>query len=483
MTSSRILILAGLGAVALGGTAAGVLGVTGQGPLRAERISLALPPPLDLVAFDGEETVIDTTFGPAMPQAAQLTVEDDEAALRAPPQMAADNEPPKPEASPVPKVEGPVPAPSAQPAISEPALSAPSMSASAPAAVQGLRVGSTGDKTRIIIDLTASTDFAYSVGKDGKTVSVVLPGASWKAAAKGATKAGGRITGYAYEPVDGGSKVTLMASEPVEVVQVEPHSGNGSQGYQLVVDLVDAQGAQARRGGMVFWTTKETPPKLAEADPLPLPEPKVAAAAVKTEPPPMADYRKARDWSGFYAGLQTGYDIARAKEEHSVRGAKTRNVRGPEGGVFLGWGHQTGALYLGAELEGAFSGAAAKEKVSNGKHEVSKSWNYGGAVRVGTPVFDNGLIYLKGGYQASAFKLASNRPDDVSAPSVNRSKTLHGPMIGIGYDHMISENWFLRADASYVFYNAMKYTDSAGDTGKITPRDIGLRLGVAYKFN
>lgn len=496
MSPTRILMLAGVSAVALAVASAGVLGMFDSQPVRSERVSLAMPPTLDMVAFDNEETEIDSSFGPAMPQAVQLAAGGSGNPLAEPPSANEEEEPPRPHAAPIPLVQGP--APLAAPVDDKPASSAPAptpapapppVMSDAQASVQGLRVGRSGDKTRVIIDLSGSTDFAYSVGKDGKSVSIVLPGAAWKAAAKGSTKAGGRITGYEYQAVDGGSKVILSANEPVEVIQVEPHPGNG-QGYQLVIDLVDTQGAQVRRGGLAFWTTKETPGQVVEVTPPPAPEPaappapKVAdASAAKSEPlPTMADYKKARDWSGFYAGLQSGYDLSQAKESHSVRGSKTHNVSGPEGGVFLGWGKQYGALYWGVEMGGGYAGASAKQSVSNGKHELSKDWSYNGALRVGLPVLDDGLLYVKGGYQAAKYKLSSNRPGDTPASSINDSAWTHGPVAGVGFDYLVHDNWFVRTEASYAFYNALKYTDSAGGTGKISPNDINLRLGVAYKF-
>lgn len=493
MSPTRILMLAGVSAFALAVASAGVLGMFDSSPVRSERVSLAMPPTLDMVAFDDEETEIDAAFGPAMPLAAQLAASDSGNPLAAPPSENEEEEPPKPHAAPIPLVQGP--APLAAPAADKPASAAPATDpapapqpamSDAQASVQGLRVGRSGDKTRVIIDLSGSTDFAYSVGKDGKSVSVVLPGAAWKAAAKGSTKAGGRITGYEYQAVDGGSKVILSANEPVEVIQVEPHPGNG-QGYQLVIDLVDTQGAQVRRGGLAFWSTVETPGKVVEVTPpppAPEPAPKVAdAGAAKAEPlPTMADYRKARDWSGFYAGLQSGYDWSKTKESHSVRGSKNHNVSGPEGGVFLGWGKQYGALYWGVEMGGGYAGASAKQSVNNGKHELSKDWSYNGALRVGLPVLDDGLLYVKGGYQAAKYKLSSNRPGDTPASSINDSAWTHGPVAGVGFDYLVHDNWFVRAEASYAFYSALKYTDSAGGTGKISPNDINARLGVAYKF-
>jgi outer membrane immunogenic protein len=498
MTSTRNLMLVGLGAVALSGAAAGVVGVLNEKPFRPDRVSLAMPPSLDMVAFDNEQTIIDTAFGPAMSLAQQISLDDNGRPLAAPPSPDDSEEPPRPNTAPVQRVDGPVAAPrlivrtAAAPSeapVSDAPKATPPAGAEIQASVQGLRVGHSGDKTRVIIDLSASTDFAYSVGKDGKTVSVVLPGASWKAAAKGSTKSGGRITGYEYMAVDGGSKVVLTASEPVDIIQVEPHPANG-QGYQLVIDLVDAQGALARRGGLAFWWTKEEPAKIAEAPapapapaPEPAPAPKVADAQVmKAEPLPLADYKKARDWSGFYAGLQTGYDWSKAKEDHSVRGSKTSTLSGPEGGVFLGWGKQFGWLYLGGEMAGGYAGADAKQSVDGGKHTLSKDWGYGAAMRVGAPVFDNGLVYVKGGYQAARYALDSNRPNDTTPSSIKDKAWTHGPMAGIGFDYLVADNWFVRADGSYAWYSALKYTDSAGGTGKISPNDINLRFGVGYKF-
>ncbi|TAN48211.1 MAG: hypothetical protein EPN26_12855 [Rhodospirillales bacterium] len=89
---------------------------------------------------------------------------------------------------------------------------------------------------------------------------------------------------------------------------------------------------------------------------------------------------------------------------------------------------------------------------------------------------------MKGGYQASSFRLSSNRDGDTPASTAKASKTLHGPLIGIGFDYLLADNWFLRSDVNYVFYNSFKYTDSAGNSGKVSPNDISLRLGVAYKF-
>jgi outer membrane immunogenic protein len=518
MTLKRKLMLVGLGASALAGAGLGTVALLAGSPLRADRVSLSMPPSLEMVAFDNEETVIDATFGPSQPLAQKVSLDDDGRPLAAPPQDDGD-EPPHPQAAPVHRVEGPIQtprlivpgklaqapaadaaptettptdaAPAAAPApVEAPVSASPAMPGEVQATVRGLRVGHSGDKTRIIIDLSASTDFAYSVGKDGKTVSVVLPGAAWKAAPKGSTKSGGRITGYEYMAVDGGSKVILSASEPVDIIQVEPHPAGSGQGYQLVIDLVDNQGALARRGGLAFWWTKETPATVAEAPaPQPAPQlapppaPKVAdAGAMKAEPLPLADYKKARDWSGFYAGLHTGYDWARAKEDHSVRGSRTATLSGPTGGMFLGWGKQYGLLYLGGELAGGYAGADAKQAVSGGKHTISKDWDYSAAMRVGMPVLDDGLIYLKGGYKAARFALDSNRPNDTPVSSVKDKTWSHGALVGGGMDYMVAENWFARVEGDYTWFKSMKYVDSNGDTGKISPKDINVRVGVAYKF-
>lgn len=472
MSSTRFLFMSGLSVVAFAAAWAGFGDPEFFQPTPVARVSLAVPPSLDMMAFDNEETVIDAAFGPAMAQAVQLAQAEEPGAAAQP--MNAEPPMPQPQPmTPVDKAGGVVPSDVA-------------------ATVQGLRVGHSGDKSRVIIDLSAGTDFGYSVSKDGKSVTVVLTGAVWKAAAKGSTKTGGRITGYEYLPMDGGSKVVLSASEPVEILQVEPRPGEG-QGFQLVIDMVDTKVAQVRRGGLSFWTATEAP-KLAEAPAMipepapapPAPEAKVAdASAQRGELAPVADYKKSSgrsDWSGFYAGVQTGYDWSKAKEKNGGASLGTRNVNGPEGGAFVGWGQQFGAWYVGAEMAGAYAAASGKRAVNGGKHEVSKSWNYSGALRVGASVFDDGLLYLKGGYQASSFKLKADHPNDAPAWSFSGSKVLYGPLVGAGFDYKLSDSWFVRTDASYVFYNSWKYADSAGGVGKVTPNDINLRIGVGYKF-
>lgn len=470
MSSTRIAVLAGVSLAAMAGTWAGVTDVFGLAPGPVPRVSLALPPSLDMVAFDNEETVIDAAFGPASWLAQQV-----EAGEGGNPSLSPieSSEPPPPMAhplTPVQRLSGPVPANTKL------------------ADVRGLRVGHSGDKSRVIIDLSASTDFAYSIGRDGKSVSIVLPGAAWKAAAKGSTNVGGRITGYEYQPVDGGSKVTLTASQPVEVVSVEPKPGEG-KGYQLVIDLVDAQVAQMRKGGLALWWGEEAPAKVVEAPP-PVkepPAPKVADAnAQRGEMAPMADYKKSSsasgDWSGFYAGLQGGYGMARSKAEVGGVALSSRTIGGPEGGLFLGYGQQFGSWYLGAELAGGYAAASGKWPVSGGKYKAEKSWSYTGALRLGAAVSDDALFYLKGGYKAASFKVKADFPDDVPAWNVSARKTLYGPLAGVGFDYKFADNWFLRTEADYTFFKSLKYTDSNGDPGKLSPGDVNFRLGVGYKF-
>jgi opacity protein-like surface antigen len=146
------------------------------------------------------------------------------------------------------------------------------------------------------------------------------------------------------------------------------------------------------------------------------------------------------------------------------------------GATFWNW------LYLGAEVEATGSSATAKDKISSGKHEISKDWGAGASLRIGTTVADSTLIYGRLGWQMGHFGIASNRTGDSPVSSFSGSKSLHGLTTGLGVDYAMSSNWLLRADWTYTMYQSWSYTDSAGNTARVKPRENQLRLGVAYKF-
>ncbi len=438
-------------------------------------LGLSVPAPLHLDEND-LETIIQHSFGPVNdePRALLRFAQNESTATDA--TAAAGAEPPPP--PPLPGAAAPV---AAQPAV-QPARAAPMRVAQAKKpempSVQGLRIGRKGDRTRIIVDLTDTTDFAYSVDKDGKKVTVTLPAALWGTAKSGSTDSGGRISGYSYESIpEGGGKLILQATEPVDVMSVEPLPPSGNQSWRLVLDLVDVTPPQPRQGGMAFWESKDKPE---EPAPAPKPEPKPEP---KPKPVPVMKPVAKADFDGVYAGIMAGYDRLGMKETHAARGKKSLTGNGIDGGMMAGIGTTFWDwLYLGAEVEGSVSSANARQKIANGRHEVSKVWGAGASLRIGATVTEKTLVYGRLGWQMGSFDISSSRPGDTPASSFTGSKSLHGLTTGLGVDYAMTPNWLLRADWTYTMYQTWSYTDSAGNAARLKPRENQLRLGVAYKF-
>lgn len=458
MSTLRHSLKATASGLALAGVLVGGWALANSGDAELPRIGLPLPAPLNLESGPGRVTVIESSFGPSSEMVAMNT------------QLAQAAPAEAPSASQIFEGQGTGRAP----ARPKTGLVRPEV----PATVEGLRIGRAGERTRIIVELTGSTDFAYSVGPDGQTVSLILPAARWKTAPTGSTKSGGRISGYTYEPhPEGGGEMKIHATAPVDVVAVEPMPPSGGEGYRLIVDLVDVTPPpHERKGGLTFWESKEQP---AAAPPPPAPAPKVAEAPPRPAPTPV---KPEASFDGFYVGFQGGYGFDQMRENHSGRGKKSTLLKGGEGGVMAGYGATFANIYVGAEIEGSLADENGKVSVANGKHEYQKEGSYGATLRVGGAVMDRLLLYGRLGYQRAHFDLSSNRPSDVPASSVSSSKALNGILFGLGADYLLSDNWVVRADYGYTVFSEWKYTDSANGIATIKPRENLVRLGVAYKF-
>lgn len=105
--------------------------------------------------------------------------------------------------------------------------------------VTDIRIGRVGPATRIVLHLSAETDFIHDVAADGRSVFVAFPRIRWTIPAR-YERTRGVVTGYAFTPRDrGGGSLVLSTVDPVRVGDIIVSPMEGRPGVRIVIDLVD----------------------------------------------------------------------------------------------------------------------------------------------------------------------------------------------------------------------------------------------------
>lgn len=243
--------------------------------------------------------------------------------------------------------------------------------------------------------------------------------------------------------------------------------------YLLAAGSVAATaGSMAATGGLVTPTT-------ASADPLPPP------------PPPAA----LPSWAGLYIGVTAGGATQFAQTHSSANnGVATSPVSnsltktGFIGGGQIGYNFQSGTWVYG--LEADISGLTGKASL-NASQVIGKSiattvnqidWLATFRGRFGFVVAGDTLIYVTGGL---ALARVNNSFGYGSGSSFVDDSVRAGPVGGIGFEHLINQNWIVRIEALYAdlgqkTVHSTNYT--GGKTTTFSNQVALVRLGLSYKF-
>lgn len=102
-----------------------------------------------------------------------------------------------------------------------------------------VRFGEHIDKTRMVIDVKHPTDLSYKTSKDGKTIYLDLPKATWDATnAPLAGKFIGNIVEFGHTSTLKGSRLTLKSNTPVRIKPPFFLSPSESHGHRIVIDII-----------------------------------------------------------------------------------------------------------------------------------------------------------------------------------------------------------------------------------------------------
>jgi len=206
-------------------------------------------------------------------------------------------------------------------------------------------------------------------------------------------------------------------------------------------------------------------------------------AAVQTCPTP------ATLASGWYLGLQGGYDSFKAPTNVSTPGGTSTLVTNPSvnatgwvGGMMLGYGMMWNSwFYTGAEIfanlndaERYFSNTSGASTYTN---KIKVKSTYGIGILPGIRLTDSTLTYVRIGWNSATFKTSETV---TSIAASTRNNTSHGMVVGIGMEIYTNENWSLRGEFDHTWYSSYNTKSVYGTT--IKPSDNQFMLGMLYHF-
>jgi outer membrane immunogenic protein len=172
-------------------------------------------------------------------------------------------------------------------------------------------------------------------------------------------------------------------------------------------------------------------------------------------PPPVSAY----NWTGFYAGLNLGYEWGKVTNSNI-------DPSGVAGGGQIGYNWQVGQFVFGAETD--LQGSAADDTFA--PYKFSNPWFGTLRGRAGFAI-NNMLLY-------GTFGLAYG---DLKAQfgGLDESKTLVGWAGGAGLEVGFAPNWSAKVEYLYMDLGSRAYTLTGVDNGL---QASYLRLGVNYHF-
>lgn len=184
------------------------------------------------------------------------------------------------------------------------------------------------------------------------------------------------------------------------------------------------------------------------------------------------------DWTGFYAGLNVGYDWGDFSLPHGAGG----NAHGVLGGAQIGVNYQVGDIVGGIEAD--IQGADVEGRTTRfGRVYALRSYiqPFGTArVRAGIAV-DRVLVYATGGL---AYAEVENKLRLFDRHRSDSDIQL-GWTVGAGLEYALDPNWSIKAEYLYADLGSQRYNFRLGGAGirQMVSYDQHLaRVGLNYKF-
>lgn len=186
------------------------------------------------------------------------------------------------------------------------------------------------------------------------------------------------------------------------------------------------------------------------------------------------------DWSGFHAGVHTGYALGHTGFDYQGGGAASHDTEGPFGGFQAGYDMQSGSLVYGAELEASVYSVDGSTHCPNPSWSCQSSLGPGGSarVRVGYAT-GNFLLYGTGGGALVDARLQTVNP---AGQDFGENQTQLGWTAGLGVEYRWTPLISTKLEYRYTDLGDATYTV---DTGYKIDADLhyhAVILGVNWHF-
>jgi outer membrane immunogenic protein len=211
-------------------------------------------------------------------------------------------------------------------------------------------------------------------------------------------------------------------------------------------------------------------------------------------------------WTGCYIGVHAGggatrSDFTDAFTSEAVNGGSRSWGNGGLAGGQAGCNYQTGVLVFGVEGEGYWSGMkAAREFTFDRSIDVEgattrNKWDYTVAGRIGV-AYERAFIYGKAGWAWGKFDFTAfeTRDSGIFSQTIRGSKTLNGPLFGLGIEYALTNNWTVKGEYNYINYGLspvdFRFTECEGSSCESGPAFRNsqsaekhiFKFGVNYLF-
>lgn len=181
-------------------------------------------------------------------------------------------------------------------------------------------------------------------------------------------------------------------------------------------------------------------------------------------------------WSGFYAGVHTGYGWGNVEASNPNLGSSS--MSGGLVGVQLGYNWQTGNVVAGLEGDLTANWVDGHRTFGSGYDLSAKSdWTSSMRVRLGYS-FSNVLVYATGGLAFGRIGATIN--DGFTSISENRWQS--GYVIGGGIETKLSQTMSVRAEVLRYGFGDKEYS-FGGTTVPVRGDETVVRGGLTMHFN
>lgn len=189
-------------------------------------------------------------------------------------------------------------------------------------------------------------------------------------------------------------------------------------------------------------------------------------------------------WTGFYVGLQGGYQWASTGGSYNTvpAGVPVAYSYDPKGWLFgghLGYNYQINQVVFGLEGDVEWSNVKRSHIAAAGiYHQTQIDWQASLRARLGLAV-DRALIYVTGGLAYADMNYSQGNLG--LAPNIAYSKSKFGYTVGAGVEYAFTNNITGRVEYRYTDFGRVSAANAAWtDSAKTDAHAV--RVGASYKF-